>query len=410
MNETGKYGDLLYAYSLGCLEKEDLADLIEYLDSDGEYSWQELGEYQNITSLFPLILNIEKPGPDLKDKVARKLYRMKSEKSTPKPAVKTEATPPEKIEQEKTPPQQTGLPETELKESAETEDIQAEAAGTELEESTETEEVQAEASETEEAETELADFEEVKSKKTDNILLSSLENYSVSADQTAEEDRKNDLTKNTETAPAAEDEDSRFKEHKIEIENKPGFYHEQKLIKGKKEKKKTNFWLIFAFVLFLVIAAGLFFLYLNISKEVKDYKNGIVSLNQKINSLSSKMNENRDLSNILQTKDIKIINLTGTDLSPDSFGKLIIGTVNMNCILQLSHLPALSGSSTYQLWMNNGGQYVSLGVFNPTKDVEYFHFTLPTQNLGQTDFKLTEEPPSGSGMPGKKVYLTGNLQ
>jgi hypothetical protein len=71
--------DLIYAYSLGCLDNEELKRLKEYLDS-GEYNnIQELGEFQNLASLLPSTLKIEIPDPQLKDNVAKKLYRLKDE-------------------------------------------------------------------------------------------------------------------------------------------------------------------------------------------------------------------------------------------------------------------------------------------------------------------------------------------
>ena len=75
-----EYSDLLYAYSLGCLDKEDLLELDEYFQTANEFPWQELGEYQNLAALLPAILNMETPGHELKDKVARKLYRIKNER------------------------------------------------------------------------------------------------------------------------------------------------------------------------------------------------------------------------------------------------------------------------------------------------------------------------------------------
>ena len=80
MSEQATYYDHLFAYSLGCLDDEDLNILEEYLQSGGEFAWQELGEYQNLASLLPSILNIEVPPPQLKDSVARNLYRIRNEK------------------------------------------------------------------------------------------------------------------------------------------------------------------------------------------------------------------------------------------------------------------------------------------------------------------------------------------
>ena len=52
---------------------------MEQLDSSEDFNIQALGEYQNLASLLPLILTIEYPDPQLKDNVAKKLYRLKDE-------------------------------------------------------------------------------------------------------------------------------------------------------------------------------------------------------------------------------------------------------------------------------------------------------------------------------------------
>jgi hypothetical protein len=81
--------NLLYAYALGCLDRDDFEKLIEHLESSESFPWQELGEYQNLAALLPSFLNVEEPSPGLKDKVARKLYRLKDVKKTSPPAAGT---------------------------------------------------------------------------------------------------------------------------------------------------------------------------------------------------------------------------------------------------------------------------------------------------------------------------------
>jgi hypothetical protein len=79
MADKNDYYEFLYAYSLGCLDKDDLINLKNFLDSNEDYYWQELGEYQNLSSLLPSVLPVERPDPEVKDKVARKLYRIRNE-------------------------------------------------------------------------------------------------------------------------------------------------------------------------------------------------------------------------------------------------------------------------------------------------------------------------------------------
>ena len=71
--------DLLFAFSLGCLDDDNKKKLREYLKSNNDYPLQELGEHQNLVALLPIILEIENPTAELKDKVARNLYQVQEE-------------------------------------------------------------------------------------------------------------------------------------------------------------------------------------------------------------------------------------------------------------------------------------------------------------------------------------------
>jgi hypothetical protein len=56
MPEPKEYIDQLQAYALGCLNKTEFNNLTNYIHSGKDYSWQELGEYQNLAALLPAFL------------------------------------------------------------------------------------------------------------------------------------------------------------------------------------------------------------------------------------------------------------------------------------------------------------------------------------------------------------------
>lgn len=66
--------EMIQAKALGCLDNNDRKELNEFLSLGGEFPWKEYGEYQNLTSLLPIILEIEAPDVSVKDKVAKKIY------------------------------------------------------------------------------------------------------------------------------------------------------------------------------------------------------------------------------------------------------------------------------------------------------------------------------------------------
>ncbi len=74
-----KFEDLIYAYSAGCLDKDELIELVTLLQSNEKVNDRKLGDLQNVLSLLPLVLEIEKPNPQVRDKFARRLFRLRDE-------------------------------------------------------------------------------------------------------------------------------------------------------------------------------------------------------------------------------------------------------------------------------------------------------------------------------------------
>lgn len=74
MMDKDTAAEMIQAKALGCLDSNDRKELSEYLNLGGEFPWKEFGEYQNLTSLLPIILEIEAPDVSVKDKVAQRIY------------------------------------------------------------------------------------------------------------------------------------------------------------------------------------------------------------------------------------------------------------------------------------------------------------------------------------------------
>ncbi|MDH3269256.1 MAG: hypothetical protein OEM46_10425, partial [Ignavibacteria bacterium] len=88
MNET-RAKDLLQAKALGCLDAKEDAAFLHLMEEDNEFPWEELGQYQNLVSLMPTLLNLEIPDPEVKNKVLAEL-RVKTEDDHPEEPVEEE--------------------------------------------------------------------------------------------------------------------------------------------------------------------------------------------------------------------------------------------------------------------------------------------------------------------------------
>jgi hypothetical protein len=74
MMDKDTAAEMIQSKALGCLDKTVKKELIEYLNLGGEFPWKEYGEYQNLTSLLPIILELNIPDTKVKDKVAKRIY------------------------------------------------------------------------------------------------------------------------------------------------------------------------------------------------------------------------------------------------------------------------------------------------------------------------------------------------
>jgi anti-sigma-K factor RskA len=78
---------MIQAYSLGCLNPEEVRQIRKFGKNDAEFNLKDLGKYQNLTALLPSALSTEIPDSSVKDKIARKLYRMKDDTTSRKEAI-----------------------------------------------------------------------------------------------------------------------------------------------------------------------------------------------------------------------------------------------------------------------------------------------------------------------------------
>ncbi len=74
--------EMIAAFAVGCMDRDNFIHFKDYIDAGGELPEGELQELQNIVSLIPIILDLEKPDLSLKDEVARRLIGMKDEIKT----------------------------------------------------------------------------------------------------------------------------------------------------------------------------------------------------------------------------------------------------------------------------------------------------------------------------------------
>ena len=71
--------DLIKLEVLSCLNDKDRETLQSLKENESEFPWKELGDYQNLVAILPVVLETKYPENDLKDKTAMKLYNIREE-------------------------------------------------------------------------------------------------------------------------------------------------------------------------------------------------------------------------------------------------------------------------------------------------------------------------------------------
>lgn len=369
MDEQSFYQDFLYAYTLGCLDKEDYMSWNSYINSsNAQLNWQTLGEYQNLIALLPSILNIEAPDPKLKDAVALKLYKINSAKRSIKamPAAKSETINRNENDEEKKIMQEQTLLNISNEKTKPTEKVD------------------------------------------ENLFQNEVNNISSAQNNNQILERKNDFLKLKKSISTNGENTDKTQKH-IGTSEQSRLIRERILNQAAKEENKhKNLLIYFSLFLFIAVAAALAVLYYNASTQINNYKNHIANLNKIVTDFSSKLDKEQNLVSILQSKDINIINMTASKLNPDGSGRIIISFAEKKGFLQLLKLPTLPDTEAYQLWARVKGSYISLGLFNPTKKTNIYPFSVPElSNSSISFFILTKSPALGANQPNSEVYLIG---
>lgn len=389
MAESPVYG-LLHAYALGCLTKEDVIKLKDYIRSGSEFEWAELGEFQNLAAMLPAILNIETPPQQLKDKVARKLYSIREEKrktyaqfrktqiteteSPVKPAVINETVP--------------EVPTFNL-----IKDVQ------------------------DESETQLSQSKQVKPEDFENLLEKNSNEFNAGKYDLSKESLRSEpeisvpVAEAPANVPAIEEKPAAPVAMNPILERLSGGYTETEpnAYGVPAEKSRKGLWSVVIILLLLVLAlgAGLYYMFM----MNRDNSKEIEKLRQQINSQTSKTDSNSDLIAILNSKEFKIADLRPADESSPGYGKIIMSYDLKIAYFQFAELPEPASGKTYQLWANIGGSYLSLGQFTPKADMSYE--PLPKLPVIDKDlsvsFILTEEKAEGAVNPSNKVFLSGKI-
>lgn len=354
--------EMVAAYAVGCMDKQNFVQFKDYMQEGGDLPEGELGELQNIISMIPVILDLEKPHPAIKDMVAKKLIGIKdeikakiiNERNTmvnTNTNMRTTLPPVTEIKSPK-PPTVKAQPSTPT--------FQSRATGTKT----------AFHFAEEELSNTFADENIAKRKKT--VTPPTTETKPI-------------MPKVTEIKPIEVDEPKL--NTKIVTE-------EVKTVID--EKSSSNILpiigLIISLLLITVLGYYVFSSYQKLNDRLDSLQSELNAMRSQVANANNFVGNNSSLVEFFNYKDINVFNLTSADPNVKASAKVLLSFGEKEGLIQFRSMPALQAGQVFQLWMENKGQSYSLGTFQPVGS-EYIKITsfpfLPKEQI--SGYKITVE-------------------
>lgn len=180
---------------------------------------------------------------------------------------------------------------------------------------------------------------------------------------------------------------------------------------GNKAARNYFYYSAAAAVIFVFVSLGLLF-YSQQLKDQVDQQDGLITQQQvRIEVLSSELQRREELLAILESREVDLVLMSGQEVNPQGYGKVVWDKEQGRALLQIANLPLISAQNDYQLWFIRDGQPVSAGVFGvrDTTGDNFFKIENLRESADQGAFAITLEPQGGSPQPTGDMYLLGEL-
>lgn len=362
--------EMVAAFAVGCMDKQNFVQFKDYIQEGGELPDGELGELQNIIAMIPVILDLEKPHPAIKDMVAKKLIGIKDEIKAKiinerntivgvNPRLTTQLG---NVTKAPAPPT--------VKPPANTPTFQTKVVGVKPK----------------------VDFPEEELTNT-------------FADESIE---KRKTGKTTPPKPRlTEIKSVEIDEPKLNTQH---ITHEVASVP--EEKFSPNvlpiIGLIISLLLITVLGYFVFSSYQKLNNRLDDLQGELNSMRSQVTNANNFLGNNSTLVEFFNYKDITVFNLTSADPTVKATAKVLLSFSEKEGLIQFKNVPALQNGQVFQLWAETKGQSYSLGTYQPAGG-EYLRLTafpfLPKEQIGV--YKITVEQAAGVTTP-SAVLLSSN--
>lgn len=162
----------------------------------------------------------------------------------------------------------------------------------------------------------------------------------------------------------------------------------------------------------LLVTLSLVFYSFNLSTEISNQEEVIEEQQARISELQNDIQRKEELLSILESREVDLVMMSGMEVNPNGYGKVIWDSESKRALLQVSNLPAVPADKDYQLWIIKNNKPVSAGVFavnDPKKDSFFKIEEMAADEQAADAFAITMEPKGGMPQPTGDMYLMGNM-
>ncbi|MBZ0200529.1 MAG: anti-sigma factor [Ignavibacteriaceae bacterium] len=428
--------NLIHAYSLGCLGKENFDEMVSIIDKKELFEYQELGEYQNLAALLPAILNMEMPSSEVKDKVAMKLYSLQEELKK-KTAIET----PEKLlaQHQKINRQSAAEVLKTLAPESDEDDITSifdNIPKNEIKQISDDEiatiEREFQFVPSPVTKPELINIPEQTKENQDNLHRNTIQDSDdtefevVSPNQPDAElvpppqqtETKGHVIPDLSKEKTFEDipqasipayELDKLMEQDPELKLSRDKYKPKYTAEARKRRSSGGV-VLFILFLFLLIAASAA-AYLKYTGVVKGYENKIKELNSEVVSLQTQLSNEETMKSIMDSQGIFVAELSSADFNSKAEAKVFLSGEKGEALFRLSGLPVLTGEGVYKIWINPGNKLEYVVSFDAEGSPFMLTATLSKEWIKSgAEIRITEEIKTEAGRQGEKVVLQGTVR
>ena len=363
--------EMVAAYAVGCMDKQNFVQFKDYMAEGGDLPEGELGELQNVVSMIPVILDLEKPHDAIKDMVATKLIGMKEE-------IKAKILNDRKtlVNTFTNGPTIASIPDS---------SVTKPVASTRIIPKFNTVNLKTEGSEAtstldfskDDFESSLGEIDLFKNTKTriptiaaESAVMTNIESTKIKSDET-----KPVVSSKPVETPAAE------------------------------EQKAASNWIQILGIIFTILICTILGYYTFISTQklessIDEMQVELKSIKSQLATANNFVGSNASLVEFLNYKDINVINMLGRDAANKASVKILLSFDEKEGLLQFKNCPQLLAEQVFQLWFVSKGQSYPSGTYKPISN-EYVRISpfpfLPKEQI--ESYLITIESVNGASTP-----------